>query len=142
MPLCGKKSKSNVPSVQKVVIPRGMIDPSETTVIEIPAKLHKQPVVIAKRKTSAKRSNHDIAMSSERSDHYYSFNPSAASSYYAPQQPQQQVRYRPKVGGYPFVRILGTLFPILNDPPSEVEQNSVKRLKFVHFFYKLICLPL
>lgn len=105
MPLCGKKSKSDVPSVQKVVIPRGMIDPSETTVIEIPAKLHRQPVVIAKRKAAAaKRSSHDMSISHERSDHYYSFNPPASSSYmnnlnnYPANQ--QQARYRPKVPTY------------------------------------------
>lgn len=111
MPLCGKKSKSNVPSVQKVVIPRGMIDPSETTVIEIPAKLHKQPVVIAKRKASGKRSNHDIAMSSESSD-YYAFNPPANSSYASNYAPQQQVRYRPKVCAHSFnFCVHGSLLP-------------------------------
>lgn len=47
MPLCGKK-KSH--TVQKVVIPRGMVNPDETTVIEIPVTLIKQPVVVAKRK--------------------------------------------------------------------------------------------
>lgn len=31
-----------------------MVNPDETTVIEIPAKLHKQPVVVAKRKQSGK----------------------------------------------------------------------------------------
>lgn len=53
MPLCTKK-KEQTPMVQKVVIPKGMINPTETTIIEIPAKLHKQPVVIAKRKGSAR----------------------------------------------------------------------------------------
>lgn len=44
---CGKKKRD----FQKVVIPRGMINPHETTVIEIPTNLQKQPVVVAKRKT-------------------------------------------------------------------------------------------
>lgn len=54
MPFC-KKKKDEHPSVppftvQKVVIPKGMINPNETTIIEIPARLHDQPLVIAKRK--------------------------------------------------------------------------------------------
>ncbi|KAF5304170.1 hypothetical protein FQR65_LT08064 [Abscondita terminalis] len=46
-----KRSNKNVP-FQKVIIPKGMINPDETTVIEIPARLHKQPIVVAKHKTA------------------------------------------------------------------------------------------
>ncbi|KAF2880033.1 hypothetical protein ILUMI_26154 [Ignelater luminosus] len=46
----GKKRDSNSTPVQKVVIPKGVINPDETTIIEIPARLHKQPIVVAKRK--------------------------------------------------------------------------------------------
>ncbi|XP_017772439.1 PREDICTED: uncharacterized protein LOC108559616 [Nicrophorus vespilloides] len=48
---CCKKGGNNKP-VQKVVIPKGMINPGETTIIEIPSNLQKQPIVVAKRKTS------------------------------------------------------------------------------------------
>lgn len=57
MPFCKKKKDdgASVPpfTVQKVVIPKGMINPNETTIIEIPARLHDQPLVIAKRKINA-----------------------------------------------------------------------------------------
>nr|XP_023013463.1 uncharacterized protein LOC111503399 [Leptinotarsa decemlineata] len=39
---------------QKLIIPKGTIDSTDTTIIEIPVKLHSQPVVVAKRKTSEK----------------------------------------------------------------------------------------
>lgn len=49
--LCGGgKKKKQV--YQKVIIPKGMVNPAETTIIEIPVKLQKQPVVVAKRKPS------------------------------------------------------------------------------------------
>lgn len=54
MPFCKKKEEEppKIPQYtsQKIVIPRGMINPHETTIIEIPARLHDQPLVIAKRK--------------------------------------------------------------------------------------------
>lgn len=46
-----RRSSKNVPP-QKVIIPKGMINPDETTVIEIPARLHKQPIVVAKHKNT------------------------------------------------------------------------------------------
>lgn len=36
---------------QKIVIPKGTINPNETTVIEIPGNLRKKSVVIAKKGT-------------------------------------------------------------------------------------------
>lgn len=49
MPCGGGKKKKEV--FQKVIIPKGMVNPEETTIIEIPSKLQKQPVVVAKRKS-------------------------------------------------------------------------------------------
>lgn len=62
MPFSGKGGKrrdsnSNTP-VQKVVIPKGVVNPDETTIIEIPARLHKQPIVVAKRKAVDGESAH------------------------------------------------------------------------------------
>lgn len=53
--MCKKKdSAPRIPqTAQKIVIPRGMINPNETTIIEIPARLHDQPLVIAKRKLNS-----------------------------------------------------------------------------------------
>lgn len=56
MPLCKKKQEEpkKLPhTAQKIVIPKGMINPNETTIIEIPARLHDQPLVIAKRKINS-----------------------------------------------------------------------------------------
>lgn len=58
MPLCNKKKQEEVVqkaprTAQKIVIPKGMINPNETTIIEIPARLHDQPLVIAKRKINS-----------------------------------------------------------------------------------------
>ncbi|KAK5644908.1 hypothetical protein RI129_006208 [Pyrocoelia pectoralis] len=47
-----KKRTARNLSPQKVIIPKGMINPKETTIIEIPARLHRQPIVIAKHKNS------------------------------------------------------------------------------------------
>lgn len=48
-----KKQPTNLNlSPQKVIIPKGMINPEETTIIEIPSRLHRQPIVIAKHKNA------------------------------------------------------------------------------------------
>lgn len=52
-----KKGNKDKGQVQKVVIPKGMINPGETTIIEIPSALQKQPIVVAKRKTSMDEMN-------------------------------------------------------------------------------------
>lgn len=46
MPLCGK-IKPKPPSIQKVIIPKGMIVPGEITIIEIPTEYISSPIVIA-----------------------------------------------------------------------------------------------
>ncbi|KRT81835.1 hypothetical protein AMK59_5410, partial [Oryctes borbonicus] len=71
---CGKKKIE----FQKVVIPRGMINPHETTVIEIPINLQKQPVVVAKRKTEISRANNKSRFGSRSK--YDSFRPKQTSS--------------------------------------------------------------
>jgi hypothetical protein len=38
-------------SAQKIIIPRGLIDPSETTIIEIPQHLKRTPVIVAQKQT-------------------------------------------------------------------------------------------
>ncbi|KAK4875757.1 hypothetical protein RN001_012179 [Aquatica leii] len=49
----GEKKHTNKNALsQKVIIPKGMINSDETTVIEIPARLHKQPIVVAKHKNT------------------------------------------------------------------------------------------
>lgn len=56
--LCGGgKKKKQI--YQKVIIPKGMVNPAETTIIEIPVKLQKQPVVVAKRKSLKQYSEED-----------------------------------------------------------------------------------
>ncbi|KAG5891885.1 hypothetical protein JTB14_015903 [Gonioctena quinquepunctata] len=39
---------------QKLIIPRGTIDSADTTIIEIPVKLKRRPVVVAKRRNPEK----------------------------------------------------------------------------------------
>ena len=38
-------------SAQKIIIPKGLINPSETTIIEIPQHLKRIPVIIAQKQT-------------------------------------------------------------------------------------------
>lgn len=76
---CGKKKIE----YQKVVIPRGMINPHETTVIEIPTNLQKQPVVVAKRKTEPSPSSPSRRSSKSRTSSkqkYDTFRPRESSS--------------------------------------------------------------
>lgn len=45
---------------QRIIIPKGSVDPTDTTVIEVPLRLQNEPVVIAKRKSSTSTSQADI----------------------------------------------------------------------------------
>lgn len=56
---CGSGSKKKKDVFQKVIIPKGMVNPTETTIIEIPMALQKQPVVVAKRKHHSKKGEED-----------------------------------------------------------------------------------
>lgn len=76
--MCSKGPCKKKIEYQKVVIPRGMINPHETTVIEIPTNLQKQPVVVAKRKTEPSRSISKSRTSSKSK--YDSFKPKHTSS--------------------------------------------------------------
>ncbi|XP_031352301.1 uncharacterized protein LOC116177455 [Photinus pyralis] len=54
MPVTSREKKRPTRNIspQKVIIPKGMVNPKETTIIEIPSRLHRQPIVIAKHKNS------------------------------------------------------------------------------------------
>lgn len=102
MPLCGKKSSK--PSCQKVVIPRGMVNPGETTVIEIPAKLNKQPVVVAKRKQpSMPEEDYEQGPSERRSSSH---------------KPPPTVPLRPRIDPYGPMRYQSLL--MRENPPPQV----------------------
>ena len=45
MPCARKKLK-----IQKLIIPKGMVNPNQTTIVEIPLNMKKQPILVARRK--------------------------------------------------------------------------------------------
>lgn len=51
---------------QKIIIPRGVVNPDETTVIEVPARLKRNPVVVARnpRSTNSDKSQTRLLQSS------------------------------------------------------------------------------
>lgn len=107
--------------ILKVIIPRGMIDPTETTVIEIPAELHKHPFLIAKKKVPAvticsvvptlDKCNND--MSTTPPDDDCSCDPPSSSSNYTKYASPPPARSRPKVPIHFFFRIKLRCFLIL-----------------------------
>lgn len=50
---------------QKVIIPRGLVDPRETTIIEIPKSLQNRPTVVAKPKSSRGHINQNVYQASD-----------------------------------------------------------------------------
>lgn len=43
------QNRSERVSIQKIIIPRGAVDPNETTIIEIPQELRRAPIIIAQK---------------------------------------------------------------------------------------------
>lgn len=56
MPLYKQKSP-----VQRVIIPKGLVNPTETTVIEIPLIYNKQDVVVAQKRSVGRKSPRKVA---------------------------------------------------------------------------------
>lgn len=127
MPLCKKKDKNG--PMQKVLIPKGMINPGETTIIEIPARLHKQPLVIAKRKASDPNQpfTSDPVNNSMKWENYEPFpmcqQPRTSYNY---QEPVIQKRVQPQVA---YASSPASTCPSSNCPSPVLKQQRPKSPK-------------
>lgn len=72
---------------QKVIIPKGLVNPYETTIIEIPKKLQNKPAVVARPKTSYLGNRHKFCNGNDNNNNNTSSN---QDNYYAQMQRQRE----------------------------------------------------